>query len=437
MAEVIQPETLRVEVELEELDGTRRELAVRVPPEPAERVRERYVRRFASQAKLKGFRKGKAPAQLVEQKYGDEIGQEVLKDLLREGYQSALAQEELEPVAPPEISDVRWLPDGSLEFTATLDVEPEITLDRVTGFRVEETVREVSEEDVDRVLERLRTDRADWRPVDRPAREGDRVVFDSVPLDDEGEPMESERVENHQVELGSGSLLPDFEEGLEGLEPGERTDLEVGFPEDHPNEELRGRTRTFRVEVDAVKERELPGLDAAFAGEVGEFDSVEELRSHVRGNLEEEIAQQSRREVNEAIIDQIIEANRIEVPETMVDRYLANMMSDRRGPMEGRVPPEKSDEVREVLRPGAERAIRRHYILKHVAESEGLEVEEEELEAALAERIDTEEMSVNDARRRLERSGDLDDLRFHLKMEKVFDWLRERSEIEPVPAENR
>lgn len=435
--ETIHGPELVVDAELEELANWRRRLTVRIPDEHTRRVRKRYVREFADRARIKGFRKGKAPPRLIEQKYGDEIGQEVLKDLLREGYEAALAERGLEPVGSPEMSNIRWLPDGSFEFTAEFDVQPEVELARTTGFRVQQKLREVSEEDVDRVLERLRADRADWRRVERPAGEGDRVVFDSVPLDEAGEPREEERVENHQVELGSGSLLPDFEEGLAGLEPGSREELQIGFPDDHPNEALRGRTRTFRVHVDAVKERELPPLDDDFAQEAGEFGSLEEMREHIRSNLVAEIEQQSRREVNEALIDQIIEANEIALPESMVERYLANMMADRRGPLEGRVPEERSEEVREVLRPGAERAIRRYYILNRIAESEGLEVEDAELVAAIEDRIDTRETSVTEARRRLERSGDLDDLRFHVRMEKVFDWLREHSEIEPVPAEDR
>ena len=433
MAETIDAPGVRAT--LEDLPRWRRRLEIEVPAGHADRVRQRYVRAFAKEAKLKGFRPGKAPAKLVEQKYGGEIEQETLKDLIQEGYEAAVEQHDLAPVGMPEVSGVRWTDDGELAFTAEVDVEPDVELDRITGFRVEEKVRTVSDEDVDRVVGRLREDRADWRPVDRPAEEGDRIVFDSVPLDAEGEPREAERVENHQVEIGEGSLLPDFEEGLRGKRAGEDARIEVSFPEDHPNEALRGAVRTFAIHVDAVKERELPDLDDEFARSVGEFESVEELRDHIRQNLEAEVEQQSRREVDEALVDQIIEANEIEVPEAMVERYLANMMSDRQGPLQGRVPEERMEEMHEVLRPGAERAIRRYYIVQRIAAEKDLEPDDEAIDAAIADRIDPEKTSVVEARRRLERSGDLEDLRFHLKMERVFDWLREHSEIAEVEAE--
>lgn len=433
MAEAIDVATVRTTIE--ELPRWRRRIEVEVPAAHAERVRQRYVKAFAREAKIKGFRPGKAPAKLVEQKYGGEIQQETLKDLVQEGYEAALERHELSPVGMPRVSGVRWTEDGDLAFTAELDVEPELELGRVTGFRVEKKVRSVSDEDVDRVVGRLRQDRADWRPVDRPAEEGDRIVFDSVPLDADGEPREAERVENHQVEIGEGSLLPEFEEGLRGKRPGEEAEIVVSFPEDHPNEALRGASRTFSISVDAVKERDLPEIDDRFARSVGEFDSIGDLRAHIRRNLEAEVDQQSIREVNEALIDQVIDANDIEVPEAMVDRYLANMMSDRQGPIEGRVPEERMDEMRKVLRPGAERAIRRYYIVQQIAAEKDLEPDDEAIDAAIADRIDPEKTSVAEARRRLERSGDLEDLGFHLKMERVFEWLRESNEIIEVKAE--
>lgn len=434
MTDTLKSDAAAVRSRVEEKPRWRRRIEIEIPAERAERVRHGYVQAFARKARLKGFRPGKAPAALVERHYEDEIRRETLKDLLQEGFEEAVRDAGLDPVGTPRISEVHWSADGELHFVAEVDVEPEIELGRTTGFRVERKVRTVSDEDVDRVIERIRADRADWRGVERPAADGDRVVFDSVPLDEAGEPREAERVENHQVELGEGSLLPDFEEGLRGLTAGRDADLEVRFPDDHPNEALRGQSRRFRVHVEAVRERVLPELDDEFAKAVGELESVEALRAHIRDNLEAEIEQQSRREVDEALIDEIIEANEIDLPESMVDRYLSNMMSDRQGPMEGRVPPERAEEIRRVLRPGAERALRRYYILRRIADREGLKVGDEALDAAIAERIDTGKTSIAEARRRLERSGDLDDLRFHLEMERVFDWLRERSDIAPVEA---
>jgi trigger factor len=410
-------ETIDVQVEVENLERWRRRLAFTVPAGVAGRARDRHVRELARRARLKGFRPGRAPTRLVEKHYAQEIEDELLKDLIREGYEAGVARHGLEPISPPQVHGVHWMPDGALHFTAEVDVRPEIELGRTTGFRVEAKRYRVSDEDVERVLGRLREERADWVPVERAAAEGDLVVFDSVPLDAQGEPRTSERVENHKVVLGHEALLPDFEAGLQGVSRGEEKTIRVGFPEDHPNEGLRGTVREFRVSISEVRERRLPELDDAFAAEIGGFDSLEAAREKIRSNLAEEVEQQSLREVNEALIDEIIAANPIDLPESMIDRYLANMLSDRDGPLAGRVPAERQEELTKVLRPGAERALRRYYILEHVAEREGLKATDAEVDAAGREW-----------------RGEAEDLRFHLTMERVFAWLRERSEITPVEA---
>lgn len=420
--------SLVVEVEVEELPRWRRRLALRVPPEAVLSVRQRHVRELARRTKIKGFRPGKAPPELIEKRFGEAIDRDVLEDLVREGYQAGVRQTGIEPVASPELSDARWTPAGELEFTAEVDVRPEIELGRTTGFRVERPVRTIGDADVERVIERLRHERAEWRSVERRAAVGDRVVFDSVPLSDEGDPLEAERIRNHTVELGTGTLVPDFEAGLVGRMPGEEAAIEVGFPEDHPNPALRGRVRRFHVSVEEVRERLLPSLDDAFAREIGDFSDVATLREHVRRNLEQEVAEQTEREINEGLIDEIIASNRIDLPESLVERYLTGMMSDRGGPL-GRVPDERRDDLRGILRPGAERALKRYYIVRRVAEIEGLASTDDEVDALIAERAREAGTEPGEFRRRLERAGDLEDLRFHLTMERVFAWLREHSQI--------
>ncbi|MGH7544544.1 MAG: trigger factor, partial [Gemmatimonadota bacterium] len=235
-----------------------------------------------------------------------------------------------------------------------------------------------------------------------------------------------ERIEDHLVELGSGAILDDFETGLQGRRTGEETTFDVSFPDDHQNEFLRGRTRTFRVQVGEVLERSLAALDDDFARSVGTFESLAALRERLLGNLEAEAREQARRDVNEQLIDAVIEANRIDLPDTMVDQYLTNLLADRTG---SEMDEERLAEIRTAFRPGAERALRRHYILNHLADREGLWASDEDVDAAIAERIDAGKTSVAETRRRLARSGEIEDLRFHLTMERVFDWLRQGSEI--------
>jgi trigger factor len=418
-----------IRIRVEELERWRRRMEVHVPAAHAGVVRRRRVREYARRSRLKGFRPGKAPDALVERQFEADIDRDVLEDLVRAGFESGVREGDLDPIGAPRFRNVHWTADGDLEFAAEFDVRPRIELGRATGFRVEERVPRVTDAGVERVLERLRRERAGWTAVDRPAAAGDRVRFDSVPQDDEGRRMESEGIEDHVVELGSGTILNDFETGLRGRRTGEETTFDVRFPDDHHNEFLRGRTRTFQVRVREVLERSLAALDDHFARSVGTFESLAALRARLRENLEAEAHEQARREVNEQLIDAVIEANRIDLPDTMVDQYLANLLADR---MDGQVDEERLAEVRQALRPGAERALRRHYILNHLADREDLSASDEDVDAVIAGRIDLAKTSVAETRRRLARSGEIEDLRFHLTMERVFDWLRQGSEITSV-----
>jgi len=419
---------LDVEVQVEEMPRWRRRLALRVPRAAVEAARRRHVQRLAKKTRLKGFRPGKAPAELVEKRFGETIAQEVLEDLLRTGYEAGVRQAGLDPVASPNVSGVHWAGDGALEFSVEVDVRPQIELGRVTGFRVERPARAIGEADVDRVVDRLRHERAEWPDVERTAAIGDRVAFDSVPLAEDGEPIEAERIANHVVELGTGTLVPDFEAGLVGRRAGEEATIDVTFPDDHPNPALRGSARRFRITVHAVRERVLPALDDDFALALGDFADVATLRERIGANLEQELTEQTEREIQEALVDEIIAANPIELPESLVERYLTSMMSDQGGPL-GRVPEERQTDLRQILRPGAERALRRYYILRRVAETEGLDATDAELEEAILQRARESDVEPQEVRRRLERAGDLEDLRLHLTMERVFAWLRRNSQI--------
>jgi trigger factor len=417
--------------QVEELGRWRRRLAVQVPVHAARRVHEQTVRDFAKRARLKGFRRGKAPTQIVERQYGPEIDQEVLKRLVEEGFEQAIARSGLEPIVAPQFEGVERTDEGGVRFAAEFDVRPEIELGRTTGFSIERETREVTQTDVDDVIERLRRERADWRSVDRAAQAEDRVVFDSTPISNAGTATITERQEDQIAELGADGLIPEFEAGLTGVEAGAEKTINVRFPDDHPNEMLRGSHRSFQIEVKDVRERLLPELDDEFARSLGQFDSLKEARDKIRANLEAEVTAQCQREVNEALVDEIIDANPIDLPESMVDQYLANMIGDQRHLLADGADPERLTEVRDVLKPGAERALRRYYILNSIADREGLRATEADVDRAIADRVDPSKSSVAETRRQLERSGELDDLRFHLTMERVFAWLRKHSDITP------
>src|SRR5207253_1098163 len=262
-------------------------LAVTVPVEQVQEAEARATSAYQRRARLPGFRKGKAPAALVKRQFAEDIRQQTLEELIRESWKAALAQEALKPVADPHIHNLKWEAGagGPVTFEFHVEVKPELTLERIGKFHLKRSVPKVTEDRVLAQLNELRDQKAPWTPVvgDKPkpkdlvqvtiaTREGD-AVKDPQP---------------YQLVLGEGRAIPEVEERIMGMLPGETIDATVRFPSDFPEEAKRGQPRDIRITLHEVKRQQLPELDDAFAREVGDFESLEALRKAVREDLEKE-----------------------------------------------------------------------------------------------------------------------------------------------------
>src|SRR5881394_4357637 len=256
-------------------------LAVTVPVEQVQQAEARATSAYQRRARLPGFRKGKAPAALVKKQFADDIRQQALEDLIRESWKAALAQEALQPVADPHVHNLKWDvgAGGPVTFEFHVEVKPEIGLEHIGKFHLKRTVPKVTEEQVLAQLTTLREQKAPWVPVtgEKPAlkdmvqgtiatREGDEVK-DPGPF---------------QIVLGEGGAIPEVEEKIMGMLPGETLDATVRFPPDFPEEAKRGQTRAIRLSLQEVKRQHLPELDDAFAREVGDFESLDIGRASCR-----------------------------------------------------------------------------------------------------------------------------------------------------------
>src|SRR2546421_3856475 len=285
-------------------------LAVTVPVEQVREAEARATSAYQRRARLPGFRKGKAPAALVKKQFGDDIRQQALEELIRESWKAALAQETLHPVADPHVHNLKWdvVAGGPVTFEFHVEVKPELTLERIGKFHVKRTISKVTEEQVLAQLTALREQRAPWVPVtgEKPAlkdmvqgtiatREGDEVK-DPGPF---------------QIVLGEGGAIPEVEEKIMGMLPGETLDATVRFPPDFPEEAKRGQTRAIRLTLQEAKRQHLPELDDAFAREVGDFESLAALRKAVRDDLEKDAERDADARVRRDLIEQIVEAKRL------------------------------------------------------------------------------------------------------------------------------
>ncbi len=260
---------------------------------PVDRVQEaeaKAVKYYAQRARLPGFRQGKAPEAVVRKRFGDAIRQSVLEEVIRESWETAKSNESLKPITDPSIRNLKFEVGSPIEFDLLVEVRPEITLGRMGGFRVERTLPAVTDSAVDEQLARLQEQKAAWIPVEgeKPSP-GQMVRVEVAPIEDE----KVGASQPYDLVLGQNQAIPDLEERIMTLLPGESADAEVKFPDDHPDESRRGQARRVRVTLHDVKRQELPPLDDAFAREVGDFEGLDALRAAVRHDLEREAAREA------------------------------------------------------------------------------------------------------------------------------------------------
>lgn len=317
-----------VMVSVESAEGLERRMKVEVPADKVEGEIDKRLKDMGRRAKIKGFRPGKAPLKVIRQQYGPQVREDVVSELIREGWVEAITGEKLRPVGTPRIEDHSAPKGEGLTFTAVFEVFPEIELTGHEGIEVEQPVPEISTEELDAMVEKLRTQRAEWHEVDRQAGEGDRVTIDFEGTID-GEAFNGGAGNDVSIVLGEGRMLADFEAGLTGIKGGEQRDIKVQFPEDYGSEEVAGKTADFKVSCQKVEEMHLPEVDEEFCKAFGVTEGgVEKLRAEVEENMREEAAKRARETVKRQVLDKLVAAHEFDIPTALVEQEIQSMRQD-------------------------------------------------------------------------------------------------------------
>jgi len=398
-------------------------LAVTVPLEHVREAEERATTVYQQRARLPGFRKGKAPAALVKKHYADDIRQQVLQELIRESWSLALEQEVLKPVADPHIHNLKWEVGAPVTFEFHVEVKPDLKLERLGKFHLKRRVAKVTEEQVLAQLNELREQKAPWTPVpgERPRLKD--LVHVTIATR-EGEGAEVKEPQPYQLVLGEGRAIPEVEERIMGLVPGETIDATVRFPDDFPDEAKRGRTRDIRLTLHEVKRQHLPEADDAFAREVGDFDSLESLKRAIREDLEKEAEREADSKLRADLLEQIIAANRVSSPRPLVERALW-AYAQAYG-----IPEDRWPQFATEFRPIAEAHVRRDLILDYVAEQHALHATEAELDRRIKELAERRGVPAEQLYASLEKAKRLRDVERSITEEKVFAFLVSQSTVE-------
>ena len=317
-----------MQVSVEQTSALERRMEVSVPKERIEQAVDERLKRVSRTAKLKGFRPGKAPLKVIRQQFGAQVRQEVLTELMQSSFAEAVTEQKLSPAAGPRIEPIAAGPGEDLKYRAIFEIFPEITLKGVEGLAVTRPAADVTEGDVDAMVQNLREQRPKFEIVDRVSRETDRVTMDFIGLVD-GEPFEGSKGEDVAVLLGGGRMLKDFENGVLGMKAGEDKQVDVRYPDDYHNKALAGKVAKFDVHMKTVEEKRLPDLDDAFCLEYGVTEGgIAQLRSEVTENMKRELEQNIRARVKQQLLDELLEANPVEVPKSLVDAQVREMQID-------------------------------------------------------------------------------------------------------------
>jgi len=420
-----------VKVNLEELGPTKKKLQVEIPPLQVKKVVESLYRDLQKNAKIKGFRPGRTPRDILERHYGDYVKEKAISHLINDTYPKAISQESIEPVAPPIIDTSDFAPERPFRYSAVVEISPQIEVQVYKGLRLKGHKEEVSPEEVEEELEKIRGVHSQLKQVE----DRDHVEMgDIVLLDFQGflgkRTIREGKAENYLLEVGSSSMVPGIEEGLIGKRVGGEEAIKVLFPADHPRKDLAGKEVTFQIKVKEIRKKVLPALDDEFARDIGDYKGVKELREKIKIDLQKAKEQRINEELKKDVIDQLLQNNPLEVPQYLVQRRSKELLQDlklRLTAQKRELSPEEERKLQEEYLTMAEREVRASMLLEQIALQEGIEVSDGELEKKAKEMAralgrNPEELDSN--------ASLLAVLRRSLQREKVLDFLVSEAEIE-------
>jgi len=321
-----QTETLDVSVKGRK--GLERQMTVRVPTDEIEQEVATRLKKVGRTARLKGFRPGKVPPKIVRQRYGGQIRNEVVSDVIRSSYARAVQQEQLNPAGGPQIEPISAASDDHFSYRATFEVFPEIELKPTKSLAVEVPRVEVLDSDVEEMLETVREQRAEWLAVDRKSAAGDRVVVDFDGTID-GEPFKGGEGREVPVVVGAGQVVEGFDKALRKVEAGQSKTARVKFPKDYPVADLAGKRAAFEISVHRVEEKQIPQVDEEFLETMGiEEGGVDTLKAELRSNMERELNERLRAASRAAAFEALLRLNKIDVPSVLVQEETAGMQAE-------------------------------------------------------------------------------------------------------------
>jgi len=408
----------------------KRSLEVEIPVEEVEKARHRVAENIRKKVRLPGFRPGKAPANMIESRFESDIRQEVLEQLLPQAFRARVEKEELHVVGQPSISDLHYQRGEPIRFKADFEVAPEFEIANYIGLPVKYEEPQVTDEEVAERLEQTRERRAEYINLDpRPIEDKDYVVVLLKSLTGLAEPIEQDST----IEVGGVDTFPSFTEALLGAQPGDTKEAEVTYPADYGEPRLAGKAVLFSLTPKVIQKKELPALDDEFARDLGDYQTLDELRESVRKSLFHEKQRAAQQQAKEALVDRLVEANDFPIPETYVNRQIENQLSTQLRQVTGRdVDLSKLnldwDKVKERQRDPAVRSVKALLLLQKVSDKEGINATRDEVDREVQRIAQQQREPIPVTRARLDKDGTLGRIASQIQSEKTLQFLFEQAQ---------
>ena len=424
-----------MKVTKEELSATKRKVAVEIPPAQVQEVVESLYRNLRKTAKVKGFRPGKVPRNVLQQYYHEYVTEKAVNQLIGDTYPKALSEGSIEPVSPPVIDTEGLLEGQAFTYTAVVETLPPLEVNNYKGLKIRGVAAEVVAEDVDREMLRLQQMYSQLTPVEDRDEvvEGDVVVLDFQAFSD-GRPVRDATTENHTLEVGSGTMIPGFEEALIGKKRGIGHEFTITIPDDHSRKDLAGKEVAFKVTIKDIRRKVLPELDDEFAKDVGSYKDLGELKSAIEQDIKKAKERFVREGMRQQVIDKLIEMNPLEVPSYLVERRAEELLEE----VKFRLKSERrefSQEAEQALRPqytpAAERDVKASLLIEQIARQEDISVSDEDVAAHVEELARAHGRSADTLKNDI---GVMSRVRRTLQRDNVMDFLINHAEIEWVEA---
>jgi trigger factor len=414
-----------LKVNVTEEKAWKRVLEIEIPVEKVNGEFDTVYLEYQRKAKIPGFRPGKAPLELIKKRYKDKVTKDVLENLLPEAYQEAVKQTNLIPLTLPLLKDIEFQSaSGGLKFKAQIEIRPEIEPKDYKGLQLRRKIIQITETHVQNALTYLQDKNAELHSVDREVKDGDFLVVD-LEETAEGEAKNKKKTENQTIWLKKENLLTEFYRGFSGAKAGEEKEIEALYPQDYFEKNLAGKIIKYKAKIKEVKEKILAEINDDFAKSLGEYKSLEELKSKIKEDLKIKAKQDEEKDLANQVMKQVVENNTFEVPESLLDLYLDSVVEDFRKTYK-KVDEEK---IREQYRELGLARIRWEFIRQEIAKKEKIEVTKEEIDKWVENFAKTNSLELKQAKEFIAQNKKIENIKDTILEDKVIDFILNNSKI--------